>query len=65
MKGNKPSSNDRLQKLLTKGKADPKTMTPIYTIVFQAVLLHGAESWVLMVTGTKNVTMLPPKMCEV
>jgi hypothetical protein len=40
----------RLQKLLTKDRADPKTMTPMYKAVVQAVLLYGAETWVL--TGT-------------
>jgi hypothetical protein len=36
-----------LQKLLTKDTADPKDMTPMYKAVVQAVLLYGAETWVL------------------
>jgi hypothetical protein len=36
-----------LQKLLTKGRANPKARTPMYKAIVQAVLLYGAETWVL------------------
>jgi hypothetical protein len=45
----------RLQKLLTKDKADPKTMTSRYKAMVQAVLLCEAESLVL--TGTMEKTL--------
>jgi hypothetical protein len=37
----------RPQKVPAKDQDDPKTTTPIYKAVVQAVLLYGAESWVL------------------
>jgi hypothetical protein len=37
----------RLGRILSKERADPKSMTSIYRTVIQAVLLYGSESWVL------------------
>jgi hypothetical protein len=41
------SCGGRLGRLLSKEKADPKSMASVNKAVVQAMLLYGSESWVL------------------
>jgi hypothetical protein len=63
MKGNKSSPID--MESPSKIVDQRQSRSQNHDIDIQVVLLYGAESWVLIVTGTKKVTKLLPKMCEV
>jgi hypothetical protein len=52
-----------LRNLTRKDKADPKTMTSTYKAVVQAILLYGAESWVL--SYGENPAKISPTMCTI
>jgi hypothetical protein len=45
----------RLRRILSREGAKPKTMATIYKAVVQAVLLYGAESWVLSLAMEKKL----------